>query len=224
MCYNQSMSLSFAILGIIGWCVTDKKKYGPEAMIIAFYTTMEILQTIQYSYLDLCNTFENKFLTIIAHILVCVQPSLWNWYRMRKNNNNRKIFTAFFWAGIIFAVFYTLRLFWGWLDTTANFPIYEMNVGKTMCTIQGPSHVCWMLPYASFQGLEPNYFTYLLIWFFPTLYEDTYWLPKITFWIGQIALVHWTTPSMHENNSVWCLWSVPLFIGFFVTLYFKQHK
>jgi hypothetical protein len=238
MCYSQGMALSFTVLGICAFSLThyefwyknprsgfeDKQKYWPRATIILFYTAMELLQTIQYSYADQCNTRMNFVLTIIAHILVCVQPALWNWYRIKKNKNTVPIFRAFFWAGIVFVVFYTASLLYGLYSPDAIFPLEEMNVSPITCTIQGPSHICWMLPYASFKGLEPNYFTYVLIWFFPTLYEDKAVVIKVIFWLSQIILVGLTTLSSHENNSVWCLWSIPLIILFSILQYSTGKK
>ncbi|AYV83436.1 MAG: transmembrane domain-containing protein [Hyperionvirus sp.] len=218
MCYSQHMSLAFAILGSTAFYLIDKRKYGPQATIIGFYTTMEILQTIQYNYLDQCDFLMTKFLTIIAHFLVCVQPSLWNWYRFKTNEKHCKIFSAFFWLGVIFAIFYTRRLVVGLLNPLAAiFSDNEMNVGKQICTLQGPSHICWVLPYASFGGLEPNYFTYLLIWFFPSIYEDRYPIIKLIFWLTQITLISFISYDKHENNSIWCLLSIPIVFGLFLT-------
>lgn len=221
MCYSQTMSLGLALMGVGAYLLT-KNKHPHEAMVIAFYTSMEILQTIQYNYIDQCSTFENKFLTIVAHILVSVQPSLWNLYRFKTNKKNKEIFAAFFWLGVIFGIFYSVRLLFGMFDPKAIFPTDEMNVSPILCTKQCLSHLCWMLPYVSFRGLEPNYFMYLAIWFFPTFYEDSNRILKFIFWIAQVLIIYHSTAAKDEVNSIWCLLSIPLFIGFFFTKKLKN--
>src|ERR1700735_229463 len=94
MCYNQPMSLSFALLGILAWVHSKNRE---NRVIILFYSCMEILQTVQYNFVDECQSNINMILTLIAHVLVCVQPCLWNWYRIRTNGREyRQVFTAFF--------------------------------------------------------------------------------------------------------------------------------
>ncbi|AYV83438.1 MAG: hypothetical protein Hyperionvirus7_9 [Hyperionvirus sp.] len=224
MYYSQNMSLWFAFMGILGVLVVNKTKYWPEGRVIAFYTAMDILQAVEYNFVGECDLWMNKFLTVVAHIFVCVQPSLWNLYRFWTNNKNTEIFRAFFWSGVVFAVFYSVRLLVGLYDPSAILPLHEMNVAPKMCTEQGPSHIRWMLPYASFNGLEPNYFTYLLIWVFPALYEDTNHILKFLFWNIQIQIICHITENKSEVNSVWSLLSVPLYICYFLSLLFAKYK
>ena len=76
MCFNQKYSATFAILGIISLYIFKKFPNKGNNLLyipIIFYTCMEILQTIQYNYVNNCDSM-NKFLTETAYILIIVQP------------------------------------------------------------------------------------------------------------------------------------------------------
>lgn len=215
MCYSIEWSASFAAIGLISlpfWKL-------PERVIIAFYTGMEILQTLQYQFnLSDCASVINPFLTIVALLFVVCQPALWNWYRLKHSTSrNRAVFQAFFLAGVTWALSYVGRVVYArWVPPEVGcVGKEEMNiVGSQFCTLAGPKHLYWVFPAAAWGGVEPNYWAYLLIWFLPALWEDHWPRLKLFFWLLQVSLVAWFTPFLHERNSVWCLWSIPIFLLF----------
>ncbi|ALD62017.1 putative membrane protein [Mollivirus sibericum] len=237
MCYSQGMSMAMAA---IGWSMvalmivlsTDKRKRAegslhPVVVPLAFYSLMETLQAAQYSWLDQCGDLLNYGSTVVAHVLVAVQPLMWNVYRLemaRRSDDkaHRRKAPAFRLAAImslLWAVFFTLRLAApGFTRGMSPFPSAatyktlrndEIMVGPQVCTLTSPMHLVWNLPYYSSNGLEANFFAYLLLWFVPALHEPR-GLAKMAFWLSQVMFVNWTVASIHELPTVWCALSVPI--------------
>ena len=91
MCFNQKYSASFALLCLFSLYFFNKnKKYYENNLLyipLIFYALMEVLQTVQYNYVNQYDNIMNKLLTEISYILVVVQPFMWNMiflYRQRK--------------------------------------------------------------------------------------------------------------------------------------------
>jgi len=168
---------------------------------------MEILQYIQYNYVGQCGQFMNYYTTIVAHCLVVVQPFIWNLYRYRKNSENKDVFLIFMHLGIIWSIGYTLRLF-----IRGSLNLREMNVGNEICVYDGIKHLYWTLPYNDYAGAEPNFFLYLLIWFYPSVYEKHNGIVKLSFWITNLTVAYNLSGTLHEVSSTWCLFSIPMCI------------
>ena len=81
MCFNGYMSGAFALLGLFVSFWVDKNTSNRKlAIAVFFFFTMEALQAIQYMFLaadltsDVCNTWVNKFLTLLGFLHICLQP------------------------------------------------------------------------------------------------------------------------------------------------------
>ena len=82
MCYTPIMSAGFAFAGVIGivYLMQQKKQVPGLVLILAFYTFMELLQTLQYQVTNECDNPINLFLTEVAYVFVIVQPLIWNMF------------------------------------------------------------------------------------------------------------------------------------------------
>lgn len=221
------MSIGLALGGwtIAGLLYKRRDSAGLMTMPFAFYALMETLQALQYSVLDQCGMPLNYALTIVAHILVAVQPLMWNVYRLSRSMGpdysarKQAIFEVTTVLSLVWAVFFTIRLLptnpvRAFLPKTATYETLrtdEIMVGPEVCTFAGPTHVMWTLPYASKNGLEANFFSYLVLWFVPAFYESNGWL-KFAYWIGQVAFINFTAGSIHELPTTWCALSVPILL------------
>jgi len=217
MCFNIYQSLILFILGSYISIKLYNKSLYYKMMIILYYTLMELVQTLGYLYIDQCETNINFALTICSHILVIFQPFLWNFYRTR-TNSNKTIFNFSCILSLIWSFIFTYRLFYGKLGygvTYGYLDYNEINVGDEYCMLNGVNHIIWKLPYKSSNGLEPNYFTYLLLWFVPAIYEDYYGYYKLLFWLIQVNITNIISGSVHELSSIWCLFSIPYLCFYF---------
>lgn len=224
MCFSFPVSLT---LGFLGICLAKysslNKRYGYRDIAL-FYAFMELLQAVQYL---LAEPHDSKqacslptyFSTLVAHVLVVVQPAMWNLFRYRSQEENKDVFYFAFLLSVVWAVFYTLRLFY--LPFGPIIPrLYPGDIltGTQVCSWIGPTHVYWTLPYYSYAGLEPNFFTYLLLWFFPTVYEKQGIL-KLILWLVQIVIIASVVTLVDELPTFWCALSVPFL---FMSIFSKQ--
>ena len=226
MCFSFSVSLTLGFLGIyLAKYSSLNKRYGYRDIAL-FYSLMEFLQALQYLLAENYQTIHsgqcslpNYFSTLLAHVLVIVQPAMWNLFRYRSQEKHKDIFYFAFLLSLVWALFFTLRLFYLPFGPIVPF-IQEEDIltGSQICSWIGPIHVYWTLPYYSYSGLEANFFTYLLLWFFPTVYEKQGIL-KLTIWLAQIAIVACIVVLVDELPSFWCALSVPFL---FMSIFSKQ--
>jgi len=211
MCFSFPVTLSLVFLGLAATKYRLLRKEFYHALIVLFYTSMELLQTAQYLVLDSCGGI-NYWLTVCAHFLIIVQPALWNYFRYKVCRQNKDIFLFSIKLSLVWAVFFTLRLYPFSLPLiNAELDCKDILTGPEVCTFSGPSHLFWSLPYYSYGGLEANLFTYLLLWFYPALYER-FGKVKLLIWLGQIVLIYFLVTLSKELPSFWCALSVPFLI------------
>jgi hypothetical protein len=92
MCFNQEMSAAFSLLGLIfAIFVMSTNGNGNILKGVLYFVAMEVLQTVQYSYIatdvdatdptlaqmkgsPACNTQMNRFLTFLGLLHICYQP------------------------------------------------------------------------------------------------------------------------------------------------------
>lgn len=214
MCYYFPLSV---LLSVIGWTATlysFKKQRYSNLPILAFYSVMESTQLLQSFYLDDCKNAVNYSSSVFAMFLVAVQPFLWNMHRYVMNKKNVNVFVFASLASFVWIAAYYIRLF-KLTNDESNSPksnTNDANVGTEFCTKSGPTHLYWQFPLHRQNGFEANFFTYLLLWFLPSLFEDKNGIKKLVIWVSQIVIVKFTTGLVHEYSSVWCLFSVPIVI------------
>jgi hypothetical protein len=215
MCFSLPVSVFLSVTGLILAKYHETKGRLSLRDVIYFYTLMEIVQSLQHLFLGQCGSTINFWLTAFSHIPVVVQPLMWNLHRGAMTNNvgKKNVFAFASLLSLIWAVFYSLRLLpigkFGVIEPALD--LTEIMVGSRTCTHSGPVHLYWLLPYRSYSGLEPNLFTYLLLWFVPSLYERV-GRQKILVWLSQIILIQMLVGSIHELPTIWCALSVPFLL------------
>jgi len=237
MCFSQEYSISFAILGIISLIIFKNNKnlvHNLGYIPIIFYTIMEIVQALQYSYVNECNNPINRLLTEAAYILVLVQPLMWNYIFLKKKNKLRTKFHE----GILYCAI-VLCIVWIIGHVIRRFDFYgsnehlhehdkfsEMMQGTKTCTYKNPNeHLYWKFKINSIYGLNANWFMYLILWFVPGLLVPEGLLSVSLLFLG--ALFSWLyvvykNQSKHIFPSLWCLTSSPyMFVGLLYSLYIK---
>ena len=209
MCYSIELSVSLAVAGCAVGLLLDGRPRLRELFL--FYSAMEALQAVGYLVADACGGWANLLATAAAHVLVVVQPYLWNRHRALSDTDprRRRLFGFAARLSLVWAFLYSCRLlpFWGALPSDVD---PEIMSGAAFCTSRGPAHIQWLLPYRRWNGLEPNLFAYLLLWLGPVPYETREPWFKLAIWIAQIGFVSVTSASIHELPSTWCALSVPM--------------
>jgi len=231
MCYNPQQSFTFFGIGII----TTIYIYLYEPIIrktyihllLLLYSMMELLQTIQYVYVNQCDNIMNKILTECAYILVIFQPLLWNIFFYINSNNCEKnifltaIYLCLFWMciNILSRVLYKKTF-------TTQTKQNSVFASDKVCTKKIYSHLYWTWTSANFYELNANYLTYLMLWLIPALISKSNSHYSLILIIGAIiGLIYGYTYNLGELYytfvASWCFISVPIVL---VILFYMLYK
>ena len=221
MCFNQKYSALFATLGAMATvAVWFKKGAGHNLLYIPliFYTFMEILQTVQYNYVNVCDE-TNRFLTEIAYVLILVQPLMWNMIFLHKKRSPP---LSGHYKGIIVCAI-VLCLTWILAHVLRRFSFYgkkndndEITSGDQICTFKKEDeHLYWTYELFTKPGMDANWFMYMALWFIPGLLipgetMTIAWLAAG--FIGSWAYVRMKGHTHHITPSLWCLSSAPTLV------------
>lgn len=217
MCYNSGISFLFAAIGFLVTFyifIFDKiiNKTGIQ-YILGFYSIMELLQGVQYYYVNQCSEFMNIILTEFAYLLVILQPLMWNiFFYVNSGTLDKQIFLTAICLCIPWIIVNVLaRLLYDknkYPQTKQNSP----HAGDKVCTKRKLSHLFWEWTSENFQELNANFFMYLMIWFIPALISKKF--RNISFVLIASALLGaymtFLTDEPVVFTSLWCYISVPI--------------
>jgi len=232
MCYNSEQSFSFFGIGIISslyiylYQPLIRKTY--IHFILLFYSAMELLQTIQYFYVNQCDNMINKILTEFAYILVIVQPLMWNiFFYINSINYDKPIFLTAIYLCIIWLFINILsRVLYKKVFSTQT-QQNSVFASDKVCTRKINSHLYWTWTSANFYELNANYLTYLMLWLIPALISKSNYQYSILLIIGAIlGAFYGYTYNLGELYwtfaSSWCFISVPLVIFMIFYMIYKN--
>lgn len=220
MCFSPEISGSFFIIGAamtaVAYCVPQLRKTYLY-VLLGFYTLMELLQTIQYAYVNECDNPKNKILTEMAYVLVIVQPLVWNILFLVRTTNKaeRKVFElaiALMLAWITVNV-YSRIVYNPATDKSSN-KCGLFNHDRT-CTYRDTdsSHLHWRWTSAHLGDLSANYLMYMLVWFVPAMlvkqHRESVGVLIISCLVGYVLTQKYGSSSFLEFPATWCLISIP---------------
>ena len=232
MCFTPKISGTLALIGIIMTVVAYQvKEYRAKYfyIITGFYTLMEILQTIQYAYVNECENPINKFLTEVAYLLIIVQPLLWNslFYLRSTNQNDKRIFKVAIVMCIIWIVGNIYSRIGYRPDKEKQFTKCGFSYGDKTCTYRktDSSHLYWKFQTRHFPDINANYFMYFVLWFVPALFVKETWFTSMFLMtsalIGFLLTLRYSA-TIFEFPSIWCYISIPVIITGFIHIYFSE--
>ena len=83
MCWSGEASFVLATVGFSGAYYSHRKGHDSfRWMPLAYFSVMETLQGITYSYIDQCGQTANATLTYLSYIHICFQPFFVNMFAM----------------------------------------------------------------------------------------------------------------------------------------------
>uniref|UniRef100_A0A6C0JMS6 Uncharacterized protein n=1 Tax=viral metagenome TaxID=1070528 RepID=A0A6C0JMS6_9ZZZZ len=227
MCYSSNMSFSFATVGIIAAIYIkyyDNFNYKYLELLLLFYSIMEILQGIQYYYVNQCSNIYNILMTEFAYILVIVQPFMWNFFYYKNSTGcDKQIFITGMALSVCWAFTHILTRL---LYTKENGMKYKDSVygSDTVCTKKNKSHLYWQWTSANFFDLNPSILMYLLIWFVPALisikHRYTSIILILSFLLSLIVSIY--NNEMFLVTSLWCYISVPIVLAIIYNIIIKN--
>lgn len=219
MCFTQPMSLLFAVLGLSASAYLYKK-YTYASISIGYFALMELLQYFQFFYIDKCNNYYNKLLTIIGYIHICFQPifvNLWFFQFVKKPNY------SFIYLSLAAALLLLSRLIVTndkHLCDNTNEPL----CGKKTCTFSGKKHLAWniRLRAPGQYWFTPSIGLHFFMWVIPvlTLFEIK---PLIALLLTLPYFAIFITNNIHEQPAIWCFFSIiQLIITFIIIKFFMK--
>jgi len=220
MCWNYAVSLSFSILYLLtnSYYIINKPLYWQEYLLFGFfYFCMEVFQTMQWLFgnvyndsllgIEHCDLINQNF-TIIAHILIWLQPILFSYIGYRTSNN--KNFFKYYLPLTGFVFIFSLILLMMGFSWDHYYSINNSIFGLSTCTNKGATgHLVWRFKPSSIDYF-PNYFTYLILCILSFLMYDKEEMRLIGFgWIvSLISTKIILRPHLLEIASSWCLLSI----------------
>ena len=217
MCYNSTISFSFFGVGMLVtlyiYLFSPAVRNTGIYLLLLFYSLMELLQGVQYFYVNQCNNKINRWLTECAYTLVILQPFLWNLYFYANSNKyDKNIFITAIWLCVCWMIVNIFgRVMYKKTASvqTQNNSIYAAN---KVCTKKNLSHLYWEWTSANFGDLNANFLTYLMLWFIPALVSTSHWLTSIILIISALvgAYMAYVAKEPFIFTSVWCYISVPI--------------
>lgn len=216
MCFSPAISGSLAVIGLIGTivCWTHPVLKKEHAYVLfAFYTLMEAFQTVQYSSVNKCGTWENKWLTEFAYLLVIVQPLMWNIvFYLRVSKQNKGVFMVAILMCILWIIVHALSRSPGLIKYYGLST--DVSSDSVVCTRRRneKSHLYWQWPLADFNGLNANWLMYLALWLVPCLAIAETRTYGIIVTIGALlgAMITYKFGTGAEFASTWCYISIPM--------------
>ena len=220
MCWNYQVSLAFSGLFLLinYYYYTKKPLYWKEYLLFGmFYFTMEAFQTLHWLFGNVhANTLTgvnycepiNQYFTVVAHILIWLQPVLFSIIGYRTSSNKRffKLFTLV----NLFVLIYSLYSLYAGSKRPDYYSIDDSIFGNTTCTNRGDTgHLVWRFKPNSIDYF-PNYLMYIVMCSLSFLMYDKMETKIIGVgWISALIvtkIVLW--PSLIEMASSWCLLSI----------------
>jgi len=234
MCYNKTQSFLFFLIGLILTVYIYLREPALAKTkihyIVFFYCIMELLQFVQYFYVNQCENKINKLLTEVAYVLVIVQPLMWNLFFYNNSDKYEKY---------IFLTAIYLCLFWILMNVASRLLYHKTSLprlknstfsGDKVCTKQLNSHVYWNWPSADLFDFNPNYLSYLMIWFIPAL------ISKSSFYYALLLIAGALLSAVYAQNyhsreelfltfgTAWCFVSIPCIILILVYMVYSKYK
>jgi len=223
MCFDQKSSAFFAVVGLslsIGfyiWLKNLKFSIG-----VFYFFGMELLQAIQYSFIDQCDNPINKFLTLVGYLHICFQPFFMHLMSSSCTVNRDKL--------LQFRVVYKLTFAWGLCMILrfllAPYSIYgysdscntEWVRGESLCTYKGNVHLAWSVPLYDDIYISPNLNVHFMLMIVPYFLID--WkliFSGIILTLTGPVLSMLLTDNVQEQPSIWCFFSIAQIICLSVT-------
>jgi hypothetical protein len=230
MCFSPTISFAFftagAILTYLSY--TNHATRGTYMYVLfAFYTLMELLQTLQYSVVNDCTSLLNILSTELAYVLITVQPLLWNtiFYFRSKDEKHKSIFKL----AIVLCIIWIIMNVYARVSYNpkyANDQCGLFNFNKT-CTLRktNTSHLYWRWKTNHYPDITANYFMYLCLWIVPALLVPNSRNSGIVILIGALfgcIITIFNGGSLIEFPAIWCYISVPLLVLGYVNVVMQK--
>lgn len=217
MCWSLKVSLAFAGVHLlsaayVAWHRPPHSRYFLQFML--FYFSMEILQALEWfvgveSHLNQSCSKTNTFLTVIAYLLIWLQPVMFASFSTKRDSHFVWYYSLYTLASAM------LNLILGFCEKAAGLELMarseKTNYGQHTCTYQGEyDHLVWKFAVPSF-NYQPTHYVYfsIILLTFLLHYDRVLQLTIGLGWMTTFFFSLWATGGVNaELTSYWCLLSI----------------
>ena len=242
MCFGIEMSILFAISGLSSSYFLKRRGLAFSFYFpIAYFSIMEIFQSIQYYSISHNLHKLNVFVTMLSYIHICFQPLFFNMFQAGYKNDSDKTYIQIVYPlcilgglGMLLRLkhfsslydhLYEYFLNMHTIDTcscTNYVDYFESN--RTLAFIGAENHVGWEI-----NLFKPIYLTYglnlhgFLTFYLPIAVEKRITLPTLIYFVGMI-FSSFLSNNLHVQPAIWCLIHIPISILGIRFYLWQKHK
>ncbi|WP_300588836.1 DUF5765 domain-containing protein [Marivita sp.] len=215
MCWSETASVGMVAIGSAATAVTYMRG-DPKAiwLTLGYFTLMEGLQAIGYSFVDQCGAPENRLITQLSYLHIAFQPLFINAFAMAiapepvPPHVQRRVYG-------LCAVATALLLFrLVPMDVLGPCQPGDILCGAAWCLISGDWHIGWEVPLNDLWrgiGLPVQFPLYMAAAFLlPILYGS--WRFVVFHAVAGPGLAMLLTSNPNEMPAIWCLFSIGLLV------------
>ncbi len=211
MCWSGEASSVLATIGLASTLYVAIKGEKKELWIpLGFFSMMELLQAITYTYIDNCGSEMNQVLTVLGFLHISFQPFFINMVSMNFIPGRVREKISYFVYSVCFVgtIFMIIKLYpfsWSGGCIVGTEPI----CAKNLCSVHGSWHIAWNIPLNGIEMLYTLGYT-IPAFVLPVLYGS--WRMTLYHALVGPGLAHLLTGNLNEWPAVWCLFSIGLLL------------
>lgn len=216
MCFDQKSSGGFAALALVLTVFVYKRTGNTQlASGIFFFFLMEALQSLQYFWIDQCDSWVNQVLTLAGFLHICLQPYFTHVLNTSLTRSEKVLsqFRAVKKLALIGGMMLFARYFfaeWQLSPPTEACPSHEWLRGERLCTYSGRHHLAWSVPMYDPTYYSPGSAIHSFLMFAPFFIfnKPMMWIQGAFLFLSGPMLAAYVTPNLQEQASVWCFFSI----------------
>lgn len=231
MCWSETASVGMVAIGGAATAITYMRGDARAIWLtMGYFTVMEGLQALGYSFVDQCGSPENRVITQLSYLHIAFQPLFINAFAKAIAPEPVSVRTQR-WVYALSGLATAIMLF-------RLVPIEALGAcrpgdilcGAAWCLVSGEWHIGWQVPLNDLWrslGLPVQLPPYMLtVFVLPLLYGA--WRFVAFHAVAGPLVARWLTDNPNEMPAIWCLFSIGILLialsPFVRVRLFKAHQ
>jgi len=235
MCFDQKSSFGFSVVGLfLSYYIHSRTHNTRLAIGVFWFFLMEFLQGFQFFFINDCDNWWNRALTLVGYIHICYQPFFTHIINSALTKNPKYleqyniVLRLCLLGGTMMLSRYFLSEYvqgygpsqpivsafteWKNITTSPNAQVateWLRSDTNQLCTFRGKYHLAWSVPMADVTYWVPSAAIHSFMMFAPFFVMKSNMIIQGFFlWLSGPYLASWITPNLMEQASIWCFFSI----------------